>query len=149
MVYLAERVLRLRYQYIESSLQELQLALGELNWALSQAKAQHCEQMLMSQTAALREICARGLRQAGDDGLARFEAWMSHDRAVLDLMAALRSEVEANRAYSARQCAQELRSALVPLASEAAELMRQMQAITGDLSATLASVLGRLDPDMD
>lgn len=148
MVYLAERVLRLRYQYIESILQELQLALGESDWALCRAKLDHCQRMLMSQTAAPREICACGLAQAGGDGLARFNAWMAHDRAVLDIMAALRDAVEANRVYAARQCAQELRSALVPLASEAAELMHQMQAITGDLSATLASVLGRLDSEM-
>lgn len=123
------------------------MALGEPDWALGHMKVHHCHELLASQTA-IRRVCARSLQQAGFETSAELETWMAHNAALLEMVMALLTAVDGRRLFEARELTELLRAALPPVASEAAQLLDLVQGIAGDLSAELASALGRIGPEL-
>lgn len=148
-VQLAGRVVRLKYQYIESIVQELELAVGEPNWFLADTKAGQSRRVLASQTAAIQEVCGQRLRQAGHASPPELQAWLSANERLLGLMTGLGAAIDHRRAGEALERIASLRAVVGKLAGEAPAVFEQVATLSGDFSADLARALGRIGPEMD
>lgn len=147
-VQLSGRVVRFKYQYIESIIRELELAISESNWLTAYTKAEQGRRLLASQTAAIQHVCGQRLQQTGHASPPALEAWLSGNENLLGLMAALVATIDNRQPAEATERIRMLPAVLGKLAGEAPAVLDQVVALTGDLSADLAEALGQIGPEM-